>query len=84
MSKSFLNRVYFFGLMATASFFCASQVTAGHWTGDIRSTTTHSRQVVLHCGYKYLGHSYQVTFSSVKSNACPREVPVSMLMSSRS
>ena len=84
MSKPFLKNVYFFGLVATASFFCASQVTAGRWTGDISSTTTQNRHVVLHCGYKYLGHSYQVTFSSAKTNVCPREVPVSKLMSARS
>jgi len=83
MSKSFLNKVYFFSLVSAASFFYASQVTAGHWTGEIRSASTQNRQVVLQCGYRHLGHSYLVTFASAKTNACPGEVPVSMLMASR-
>ena len=84
MNKSFRNKVYFVGLVVAASFFCMSQVTAGHWTGDIRSTTTQNRQFVLYCGYQYLGRAYQVTFPSAKNRACPSQVPVSMLMAARS
>ena len=84
MRKSFLNKLSFISLAVAASFFCMSQVTAGHWTGDIRSTTTHNRQFVLFCGYQYLGHTYQVTFPSARSQACPKQVPVSKLMAARS